>query len=161
MKVIPKPEKLNVPDAPDMSFVDALFGALGAITREINRIPKDGPDLSKLADQILDVQELVKARPKYEPTDLSPILDLCRDIIAGLKELGADGKSRDANLIQSLESALAKYQTETTSAITAAVEETIHNQEITLPVAMKVNRPKKEVAPEQIDPTAAIRHLMS
>ena len=61
------------PALPDMPF-DALFGAIGALQREMNRVPKEAADHSALLTAIDDVKQAVANLPPPEPVDFQPSL---------------------------------------------------------------------------------------
>ena len=159
LDALPKPEKLQVPDAPDMSFVDALFGALGAITREVGRIPKEGADMKPVMDKLLALSEELKARPQFERTDLSSIAEAVQSILSAASELEKAMKLGNAQLVQAQTSALSTLKSELVTEIGGKVEETIQGQEITLPFAMKISNPNKQK--QETDPIAGVRSLMS
>jgi flagellin-like hook-associated protein FlgL len=155
---LPKPEKLQVPDAPDMSFVDALFGSLGAITREIGRIPKEGTNLTSLNTKLDNLVQALKDRPQFERTDLSNVVEIVDRALAAIRELSTQLGSSHQQIVQGIEVILNKTAEDLKVSIPAAVEEIVQSQELTLPVAMKVTRPKKE---PQAPAAPDLSHLMS
>jgi hypothetical protein len=156
---LPKPDKLEVPDAPDMSFVQALFGTLGAIQREINRIPKDSFDDAALSKKIDSLKDMIDERPQFEATDLSSLATSLEQVLTQLQQGHSESKVGNAQILQSIESALQRFKTEFEASIGAKVEETIQSQEITLPLSMRLGGKPKETAPA--DPTEGVRHLMT
>lgn len=162
LESFPKPEPFHMPDQPDMSFVDALFGTLGALTREIGRIPKESPDLQPLGEKLDRAQETLsdlRERPSFERTDLSSIAEILQTVLTEFRAFAQDQRVANAQLIQTFEKALKTFGTDFEAAIGAKIEETIQSQEITLPLAMTVRNPKKQ-APEG-DPMQNIRSLMN
>jgi hypothetical protein len=155
---LPKPEKLQVPDAPDMSFVDALFGSLGAITREIGRIPKEGTNLTSLNTKLDNLAQALKDRPQFERTDLSSLAELMQNALTAVEALSEQLGAGHTQSLQALESTLKAAVEDLKTSIPSAVEEIVQSQEITLPVAMKVTRPKKE---PQAPAAPDLSHLMS
>jgi hypothetical protein len=152
---LPKPEKLQVPDTPDMSFVDALFGALGALQRELNRVPKETTDTKPVLQRIEELQQAIGQRPKFERTDLTALAELAETTLQALRDLSGEMKAGNGQLVQSLEAALSQFKDEITSSVGDKVEETIHSQELTIPLTMNVKNPKKKEEAAAPD----VRHL--
>lgn len=59
---------------PEMPF-EAVFGALGALQREVNRIPKEQADNSPVLAAIVTVKQVIAALPKPSAVDLTPVLN--------------------------------------------------------------------------------------
>jgi hypothetical protein len=152
---LPKPPEFKVPDAPDMSFVDALFGTLGALTREINRIPKEAADLQPLTDQITELSKMVAARPQFERTDLSALTEAAQTVETQLRDVREDLASAPAELIRAIDGALRNIEKQLTATLTTTIDQGIQSKEF----SFHVQPPKPEAQPQ--DPTAAIRHLMT
>lgn len=153
---LPKPEKLRVPDAPDMSFVDALFGALGAITREVGRIPKEGADLSSIRNQIANLGKMVEGRPQFQPTDLSSLAEVTQNVLARLESVAKELKVSNGQVVQVFESALKDFATTFGEEIAAKIDEAVSSQEITLPLSFT---PRTRKAPKEESP-ADVSSLM-
>src|SRR5436190_3388397 len=81
---IPKPTP-----APDMPF-DAIFGTLGALQREINRIPKELFDGSSIVAKLAAIQNQIAELP--EKTDLSPVLTQLAAILQLLQTVSRETK---------------------------------------------------------------------
>src|SRR5205085_10927705 len=59
IKAVPKPEPVAIPAMP----FDSLFGAIGALQREINRIPKEAADDAAILERLSGIQEAIAALP--------------------------------------------------------------------------------------------------
>jgi hypothetical protein len=160
LKSLPKPEKAPTPKEADLSFVERLFGAIEALQREVNRIPKETADTDPLMAEVLATQRMLETRPQFERTDLSSLAELMQNTLTLLERTAKELKLGDAQVLQTLDSALKTASQEITAAISAKVEETIQGQEFTMPIAMTVRNSKKQ-AEGQPDPIAGVRSLMS
>jgi hypothetical protein len=82
---LPPPEKQR--DFPAMPF-DSVFGAIGAVMREVGRIPKEAHDDAPLRAAIDETKAAIAALPPPEKTDLKPVftaLDALTKEIAALR----------------------------------------------------------------------------
>lgn len=71
--------KGNKPDTPDMPF-EALFGAIGALQRELNRVPKDLADIGPVLEAIKRLQTTLDELPDPDEVNLQPLLDAIETI---------------------------------------------------------------------------------
>jgi hypothetical protein len=145
---IDKPEPISIPGFPDMPF-DSVFGAIGALAREINRIPKNTLDTTPLSQRLEDIHEAITSLPEPTETDLAPISEALDQIRGDLTDLQAatDGQVRAiADEVRNLRTDMAQLSDD----VSQKVEETIQGQELSLPVSMKLSRPKAQQAPVDI-----------
>src|SRR5437016_8412844 len=80
LAALPKPA-----DAPEFP-AEALFGAIGALQREINRVPKE-IDLPEVSVSLKAIQEAISAIPQPEKTDLSALTDAVNSILFEIEQL--------------------------------------------------------------------------
>lgn len=148
------------PSLPDMPF-DAIFGALGALQREINRIPKEGSDSAPILNAIEGVRTAISGLPKPEPVDLSALADLGFEI----DRL----RTQVEGLPSGLSEPILKMSTGVQAAIKAGLKEieanletrltdVIESQEITIPVSRstKSSASRQPASP----PLTDVSHLM-
>lgn len=150
IKTIPKPAAPR--PLPDMPF-DALFGAIGALQREINRIPKEQLDLSHIGAQLKRIHDTIAALPAPKETDIRPVLTAIEAIVQDIGDMRTERDFADSELKDSLHSTLAATGLDMKREIESAVVEAIQNQEIQIPAPRVVNKG----APSPID----ISHLMA
>jgi hypothetical protein len=132
LQKLPKPQELKLPDEPDLSFVDGLFGTLGAITREIGRIPKEGPPpFERLEKRLTELKAAIEKAPKPERQSLAPLaLSLDRiadDLAATRSEVGRS----NANLITSIEAAVNNFAAGLPALIEKVVADTMASKPLT------------------------------
>jgi hypothetical protein len=93
--------------------LDSLFGTLGVLQREINRIPKEAFDVTGILSELTTIRESLSSLPA--PQDITPLSN-------ALEELGS-GFSRLQKNLDDLSSVLPK---EHSAAIEAATSEIAH-----------------------------------
>lgn len=148
---LPKPEALKVPDAPDMSFVDALFGHFGVIERELGRVPKEGADLSAIQGSIDALKAQIDERPKFEPTDLSSLAEVAQNVLTRLESVARELKVGNGQVVHVFETALKNFATTFGEEIGSKIDDAVSNQEITLPLSFTPRsrkQPKEESPPD-------------
>jgi len=150
LEKLPKPEKL-----PEMPF-EAVFGAIGAVQREVNRIPKEHFDPAPIIEEIRMVGEKVDAIPVPDVVDLSPVfsrLDRVAATLDGLPKILSDaGRTLVAAQAHSLKQAADTIIIHAKSGI----EEMMGKQELIVPLSSLFKpevEPKKEKSPD-------LNHLM-
>jgi hypothetical protein len=149
LQKLPKPEKLTVPDAPDMSFVDALFKRLDSIAKAL---PKEGEpvDLKPIADQIASLSKLVEARPQFERTDLSSLAEAVQNLQTALGTLSTDGKTGNAQVVQVFEKAMSDFASKVAEVVKPIVEDAVADQAVIsfAPRGSRRESKKEEQAPD-------------
>lgn len=154
LKSLPQPAPETEP-AP-MPF-DALFGTLGALQREINRIPKEDTDLSGISEQLTALKDAIAALPQEAPEtpDYTPILAaitaLKTELGSALTDVRADTAGLPSFLQPALEQILGGMEKRMTDAMVKAISE----QEISIPAMRTAVTPK----PAPIQPLD-VSHLM-
>jgi hypothetical protein len=160
IKKLPPPPELKLPDQPDMSFVDALFGTLGALQRELNRVPKEGVDLSALETKLEAVRTAIINLPAPQKLDLTPITSRLDDIQSELSELRQEAKQGNLNVIRSLEGKLKETGAELIETLRDTMDKTLAENELSVsfPASFspRVERPTR-TQPNQVD----VSHLMN
>src|SRR5882757_9204250 len=64
---------------PDMPF-ESLFGALDALQREVNRIPKDMPDSTPLVTRVEAIRHAIEGLPPPEKLNLTQVIDALNEL---------------------------------------------------------------------------------
>ena len=152
VRALPKPEVTKMPDMP----FEAIFGAIGALQREINRIPKEGADLSSVSQSLAHIHNLIASQSEPEKVELAPIEEALNGLAYDIAQLNdrleqTETRSR-AFIEQTIKSAAADLE----KGLEAKFTKTIESQQLSIPVMRTVERP---VAPT---PTPLnIHHLMS
>ena len=156
-------EPLEIPPVP----YDALFGAIGALQREVNRIPKDMPDSTPLMERIAVIERLVKALPAPEKLDLTPVAGRLEEIrteiaetLSDLKKLLAQTSDTitgdNATSIKKLMAELyQKLETQLFKQVQTTMKEFVGSQELSIPIASLI-RPSKQRETDAPD----MSHLM-
>lgn len=158
IKTIPTPE------FPPMPF-DSIFGAIGSLQREINRIPKDATDLTTVLDALKAVKTQIANLPEpaeQQEPDLSPVTDALaklKDSIAAvraeIKAVGSDAVSGNKDVSTSVQTVgdqlLKKIET--------AIAELLDKKDVAIPFQSIFDAKKPK--PEKPDPMASIASLMS
>lgn len=154
----------------DLPF-DALFGTIGALHKEINRIPKDLVDLSGLARSIDAVRQAVADLPEPEKLDLQPVIaevqasssvlltaigTLPEPLQAKVSEATENLKKTGMAIIDAIERASTKAATQIVSHATKALDRELGQKQITLSIGSVVQEQDKEPQPSPVD----ISHLM-
>jgi hypothetical protein len=139
---------------PELPF-DALFGAIGALQREINRVPKE-IDLSGVSESLSAIQEAISALPEPKETDLTPVLKAIAALPAQVEQAIASAKA-DVQQIgravaQEIRTSLMAMEREIIGRAGKGLDDLIGRQTLTIPMSAVASR--KE--PPPID----IGHLM-
>lgn len=87
--LIPKPAEL-----PEMPW-NAVFGTLGTIQREVNRVPKEQFDAAAIIERLAALQEQITALPTRETADLTPLVTQLRAILAAVLAIPREAKARE------------------------------------------------------------------
>lgn len=158
-------KKLPKPDKPAVFPTESLFGALGALQREVNRIPKDEFDAKPILQQIKAVADLIRAIPEPEKLDLKPVLaaieKLPAQIQATVREAQREIKLTGAAVAMEIESALKAMSQQIIASADKGLKELYGKQELTIPLEklFKPSRERGAPMPEE-DPRASVSHLM-
>jgi hypothetical protein len=126
-EVVAKAMADNAPketEPPPMPF-DALFGTLGALQREINRIPKEAPetDLAPIQSALSDIRAAIAALPAPTPaTDLSHI----HDALTQLEITVSDGIKTDIDSTKYLEGVVGEKILTLSRELRAALVQEVH-----------------------------------
>lgn len=159
LKNLPKPDPL-----PALPF-DALFGAIGVLQREINRIPKELPDGQPLMEQIAAIKKAIEALPSPEKLDLTPVLtkldELKRAISDVPKTLEEQFPGMTSEAKQEMQKAAAEFLQTLEKVFLPQMEkhmqEFIGTRELSIPIASLI-RPTKR--PQVDEPAPDLSHLM-
>jgi hypothetical protein len=145
-------EKLPPPtELPDMPF-DALFGAVGALQREVNRVPKDQVDVGPLKRGVTAILAAIGASPTPEPVDLSPVLSaiamLPQQLAAALSQATAGWQATSQQLVRDQDQAIKGMSGKIVKAAEAGLKDLMDRQELTIPMSSIVHT--KEPVPSSI-----------
>lgn len=151
LTALPKPEK------PQAFPTEALFGAIGALQREVNRIPKE-MDLSGVSERLSALQAAISAIPepeKPEQPDLSPIVDAVNGALFEIEQLKDFMRQIGSAISSANERAIKELADKIGSDMAAELKELIGRQRISIPlVAHLPDKPASNAAP------ADVNHLM-
>jgi hypothetical protein len=153
LKALPKP-----PSLPDMPW-DSLFGAIGVLQREINRVPKDQQDLAPLHSAIAGVHAAVQALPAPEKPDLSVLVEAINHVLLEVSQLrdlirqtAAAGTSASETAIKS---AIQRLGATLLDQVESGLKDLMGRQELTIPFRTLLKEPAS-ATPSPMD----VSHLM-
>jgi hypothetical protein len=113
---------------------DAIFGAIGALQREINRIPKDAPDHSAIVDALDELKSQVSELPEpNDETDLSPVLGSLSNIETALADVAQDGPAT-RKAIDQLRSDLKSISAEIKTNADSTLKDMFDRQHVAIPL---------------------------
>jgi hypothetical protein len=141
LKALPKPQPF-----PQVAF-DKLFGTIGALQREINRVPKEHADRSSIATAIADVKEAVGNLPEPEQVDFEPVLQSLSELGTELSSLREDNTSAADRVLGMAEHTLQTFGERMLQAFEKSMEEFFQRQNLTIPISeiMSGKRAKTEL----------------
>lgn len=151
---LPKPFQPKDVTIPDMPF-ESLFGAIGALQREVNRIPKDSVDLSGVTSSLDTLHGLVNGLPDPETVELQPIMDALDELRGLIADVQSDVDEIQVTQPDLIDGAVNKATTAMAKELMKTVTNAIAAQEITIPLKGMVS----SVKPEQPQPMD-LSHLM-
>jgi hypothetical protein len=150
LETLPTPKEF-----PEMPF-DSVFGALGAVRRELNRVPKDIFDATPVLAELASVQKAIASLPEPEKLDLSPVLaavhELPRQIEAAVASAKADIQQVGKDVAKEIRTSLMAFEQEIVGRADKGLQDLLSRQSLTVPMSALTSR--KE--PEPID----VKHLM-
>jgi hypothetical protein len=150
LKALPTPtEPQNVP-------YEAIFGAIGALQREVNRIPKDEFDSEEITTALTGIKDALDTLPK-DKTDLSGTEDALFQIAEQLSILERSLKTFGASLLAEQKAAMQTMATDVLTQVETGVREMLANQELTIPLDKLFKQPDTKA---QEAPHADIMHLL-
>jgi hypothetical protein len=147
---LPKPAK------PQAFPTEALFGAIGALQREVNRVPKE-IDLSGVSKRLSALQQAISAIPQPKEADLAPVLDaiaaLPGQIERAIASAKADVQQTGNAVAREIRTSLMAMEKEIVGKAGKGLDDLIGRQTLTVPMSAVTSR--KE--PQPID----VGHLMN
>jgi hypothetical protein len=152
---LPKAPEPLAPTEPDMSFVPALFGALGALQREIDRIPKEVLDLSGLEGRLASLDQALRALPEPEKPDLSPLGASIGQAAREIATARSEAKRANSSIAETLSRLVNEVRT-LAPAIAQSVDDALASQEMTVTPTRRTAAPQ----PQARKPLPDIRSLM-
>lgn len=149
--LLPKPQP-----SPEMPSFEGVYGAIGALQREINRVPKESADLAPVLGAIKRVEAAVGDIPEPDKVDLIPVLEGIQNIAISLADL-ADNLRKDIKISgQALIAEHQKAMEKLVPKITATLQEHLGKQEMTIPFS-KIFKTAESDTQQEVD----ISHLTS
>lgn len=128
LKGLPKPA---TPEPVDLSGVT---GAIGALQREINRVPKDNDDQAIL-EALATLKTAIEALPPPTlATDLTPMLKAVALISAQLTQLSTDIQKMGGTLIQAQRDAITTLAPQITAQLETALQDWTSKQSLSVPL---------------------------
>jgi hypothetical protein len=146
-------EPLTVADMP----FQAVFGAIGALTREVGLIPKEHANTDGVTGALADLQHSIETIDIPEQADLSPVISALSDLAQSIEQLRTDLRQIGPALLSDQQIALQKLGTGLTQQCIAALQDHMGKQELTIPLD-KLFKQKPEQSPET---APDLSHLMA
>lgn len=144
---LPKPAK------PQEVPYDALFGAIGALQREVNRVPKEF-DTSAISARLDAIQEAISAIPEPEKPDLSPIVDAINSALFEIEQLKPFVQQVGMAITAAQERMMKEQGTTLLREVESGLKDLMGRQELTVPFSSLMK--EKQPTPSPID----VGHLM-
>ncbi len=151
---IEKAPKIKFPDMP----FEAVFGALGALQREVNRIPKDTVDLSGALSKLEELRQAVADKEVTPVTDMSPVFQALDSLESSFRDAAEELKGRVSEGFDALTAGLPDM-------LVKAVAQAISEAKFTLTIPSstvdaKAEMPKPKEEPKKGPMPIDIIHLM-
>jgi hypothetical protein len=138
--------------APDFPF-DALFGAIGALQREVNRVPKEF-DVSEVNARLGAVQKAISAIPEPEKPDLSALTEAVNSILFEIEQLRPFIQQVGQAISAAQERLIKEQGASLLAQIEAGLKDLMGRQELTVPFSALMK--EKQPTPSPVD----VGHLM-
>jgi hypothetical protein len=146
-------KSLPPPSEPAEFPAEALFGAIGALQREINRVPKE-IDLSVVSERLSAIQEAISAIPQPEKPDLSAITEAVNNILFEIEQLRPFVQQVGAAISATMERLIKEQGTALLSQVEGGLKDLMGRQELTVPFSALMK--EKQPTQSPID----VSHLM-
>jgi hypothetical protein len=147
-------KNLPVPSAPAEFPSEALFGAIGALQREINRVPKE-IDLSAVSESLGAIQDAISAIPQPEKPDLSALTQAVNNILFEIEQLRPFVQQVGAAISATLERLIKDQGTALLSQVEGGLKDLMGRQELTVPFSSLMQEKKPMQSPIEVS------HLMN
>lgn len=131
---------------PQIIPLDALFGTLGVLQREVNRIPKELFDAAPFMADLAAIREQIAALPK--PQDLSPLADQFAGVVTSLLRLQDSVKGLSTTLPKEHSAAIETATREISNSVKGALASVVTH------LSQHEQRPK-----EPVESPLSITHL--
>jgi hypothetical protein len=148
-----KLDGMEKPKAPEPVPYDALFGAIGALQREVNRVPKE-IDLSGVSERLDALQATISAIPQPEKLDLSPIVDAVNSALFEIEQLKPFMQQVGVAITAAQERLMKEQGASLLGEVEAGLKDLMGRQELTVPFSSLMK--EKQPTPSPID----VGHLM-
>jgi hypothetical protein len=146
---LPEPSPL-----PEMPF-EALFGAIGALQREVNRVPKETFDTAQLIDAVGGLKAAIAERPHFEKTDLSGLEQGVTAVLTALADARKDFARLSATMLNEQQRAAGEMAEQMLTRVEAGLKDLMGRQELTIPLSSLIKE-KPATEPQPVD----LSHLM-
>lgn len=143
LATLPPPKDFKVPDQPDMSFVDALFGNLGIIIRELGRVPKETANLSEILAELRQLRASIEDQPTPDAVDLSPVISKLEQISTVVGPLPERVSQAINTLTKGLQATIKEDFKTLGTDLEKNLAEVIESQEITIPVSRSTRQSRE------------------
>jgi hypothetical protein len=140
-------------ELPTMPF-DALFGALGALQREVNRIPKDMADFAPALAAIEALEAKLETLPKFEKTNLSSLQSDIGRALAAIEAARKENARTSKELVDVQKAQGATLADEVLARVESGLKDLMSRQELTIPLHSLLK--DKQEQPKALD----LSHLM-
>jgi len=166
---LPKPEPAQPVN------LDAVFGAIGALQREVNRIPKDDPetvDLTPLRTKLDGLEALVRTIPTDLPEaiDLSPVTEAIASVQSDIEMLRQAVESAEADTVRAVQELLNAHSANVLAQIETGLKDMMSRQNFTMPLEELIKLSKEQLtvpvsalfktAPKAAQQLPDVSHLM-
>lgn len=156
-EIVEEVVKANKPADPEPTEpipYDALFGAIGALQREVNRVPKE-IDLSSVSDALSAIQTAIGAIPtETKEPDLSGIEQAVNSILFEVQQLPELFRSVGAAISAAQERLIKEQGASLLTQLETGLTDLMGRQELTIPMASLLK--DKQPTPSPIN----VSHLM-
>jgi hypothetical protein len=145
--------ELPPPEAQKEYPFEALFGAIGALQREVNRVPKEF-DTSGISERLDAIQAAISAIPQPEKPDLSRIIEAVNSALFEIEQLKPFVQQVGAAVTAAQERLMKEQGATLLAEVEGGLKDLMSRQELTVPFSAMMN--EKQPTPSPVD----VRHLM-
>lgn len=142
---------------------ESLFGSLGALQREVNRIPKDDPetvDLEPIRVELRSLKAALDARPTFQPTDLAPLQAQLDDLAQAVTGAITATKATGATILSEQERITHQADQALLEAVKQSLEDFMTGQTMNVSFAKSATPSKPTPSPVQPNQAPDLSHLM-
>jgi hypothetical protein len=148
-------KSLPTPGTPPEFPSEALFGAIGALQREVNRVPKE-IDLSSVSESLSAIQAAIAAIPQPEKTDLSALTDAVNSILFEIEQIKPFIQQVGGAITAAQERLIKDQGAALLASVETGLKDLMGRQELTIPLTSLL----KDKAGPTPSPMQDVSHLM-